>query len=50
MIVKIDKSFQKDVSKINDAKVTTAIVEAINSIQEAEGLPSIKNLKKLTGY
>ena len=50
MIVRIDKSFQKDVSKINDAKIKTAVVETINSIQEAEGLTSIKNLSKLTGY
>lgn len=50
MIVKIDKSFQKDVSKINDVKIKTAIVETINLIQESETLSSINNLKKLSGY
>ncbi|MFB9841367.1 type II toxin-antitoxin system RelE family toxin [Mucilaginibacter ginsenosidivorans] len=50
MIVKIDKSFQKDVSKINDVKIKTAIVETINLIQESEILSSINNLKKLSGY
>ena len=34
MIVRIDKSFQKDVGKINDAKIKHAIVEIINLIQE----------------
>jgi mRNA interferase RelE/StbE len=50
MIVRIDKSFQKDVSRINDAKIKTAMVETIKAIREAENLASIKNLKKLTGY
>ena len=50
MIVRIDKSFQKDVNKINDAKVKTAIVEAIRHAQSAEYLSSINNLKKLIGH
>ena len=50
MIVRIDKSFQKDVSKINDAKLKRTISEAIENIQKAESLSSIVNLKKLTGY
>jgi mRNA interferase RelE/StbE len=50
MIVRIDKSFQKDVDKINDAKIKHAIIEAIHLIQDTENFSSIKNLKKLTGY
>lgn len=45
MIVRIDKSFQKDVNKINDAKVKTEIVEIINHAQSAEYLSSINNIK-----
>lgn len=36
MIVRIDKSFQKDVDKINDAKIKLAIIESITFIQKAE--------------
>ncbi len=50
MIVRIDKSFQKDVSKINDAKIKQAIVETVQLIQETENLSLVNNLKKLTGY
>jgi mRNA interferase RelE/StbE len=49
MIVKIDKSFQKDISRITDAKVKLAIAEIIEAIEKSENLSSI-NLKKLTGY
>ena len=50
MIVRIDKSFQKDVSKINDAKTKNAIVEIITDIQSAENIAAINKLKKLVGY
>jgi mRNA interferase RelE/StbE len=50
MIVKIDKSFQKDVNKINDQKIKTSIAEIIQLIREAENLSAINNLKKLTGF
>lgn len=50
MIVRIDKSFQKDISKINDVKIKHAVAELIQSIQQTENLFSIANLKKLTGY
>ncbi len=50
MIVKIDKSFQKDVDKINDAKIKLAIIETIKNVQEVQNLSLIYNLKKLTGY
>ena len=50
MIVKIDKSFQKDISRITDAKVKLAIAEIIEAIEKSENLSSIINLKKLTGY
>ncbi len=50
MIVRIDKSFQKDTSKINDAKTKAAIAEVINNIQAATDISSINKLKKIVGY
>lgn len=50
MIVRIDKSFQKDVNKISDEKVKATIIEVIRHTQSAEHLSSINNLKKLTGH
>jgi hypothetical protein len=50
MIVRIDKSFQKDVSKLNDAKTKHAIIELVKNTQLAENLSSINNIKKLAGY
>ncbi len=50
MIVRIDKSFQKDISKITDAKVKHLIRETIEAIQTNENFSSVVNLKKLTGY
>ena len=50
MIVRIDKSFQKDLAKINDLKLKEAIFDIITSAKESTNLTSINNLKKLTGY
>jgi len=50
MIVRIDKSFQKDINKITDAKIKLAIFETVTTIRESENLSSITGLKKLTGY
>ena len=50
MIVKIDKSFQKDVSKIHDVKLKSAIYEIIKQIQETDNISEISNLKKLKGH
>ena len=50
MIVRIDKGFQKDISKIHDAKIKRSVSETIENIRQAENLISVTNLKKLTGY
>lgn len=50
MIVRIDKSFQKDLDKINDEKIKISVVEIIRDIQTVKTISSIKNFKKLTGY
>lgn len=49
MIVKIDKSFQKDVKKIQNKKIRHSIAEIIIQIQKADSLEEILNLKKLKG-
>ncbi len=49
MIVKIDKSFEKDVKKINNKSIYQKIYAVINEFQDAEKLSEIKNLKKLKG-
>ncbi len=49
MIVKIDKSFDKDVKKLKVVNVKQKILLVINEIQNAEKLSDIRNLKKLTG-
>jgi mRNA interferase RelE/StbE len=50
MIVRIDKSFQKDLNKINDQKIKDSVVEIIRNIQLAQQLSAINNLKKLAGH
>lgn len=50
MIVRIDKSFQKDANKIRDPKTKSALIEVLEFIQLAETLSEINNLKKLTGF
>jgi mRNA interferase RelE/StbE len=50
MIVRIDKSFQKDLSKINNAKVKHLVADTIERIQQSRDLSSITDLKKLAGH
>jgi len=47
MIVKIDKSFEKDTDKINDQKLLLKIVSVIKSFDKATTIVSIKNIKRL---
>jgi mRNA interferase RelE/StbE len=49
MIVFIDKSLDKDVSKINDKKIKAKLAIVIEQLQEVEKLSEIVNLKKLQG-
>ena len=50
MIVRIDKTFHKDVGKITDAKVKEAIAEIIKALLSTDELSEVNNLKKLVGY
>jgi mRNA interferase RelE/StbE len=50
MKVLIDKSFDKDVSKIDDKKIRLSIVALIEEVQKAKNLSDITNIKKLKGH
>ena len=50
MIVRIDKSFQKDLDKILDDKIKHPIIDIIREAQNAESIASLKNFKKLSGH
>ena len=49
MIVKIDKSFVKDVEKINSSSINEKLSRIIPGIQKASKISEISNLKKLHG-
>lgn len=50
MIVRVDKSFEKDTQKIKDKKVLKKLADLIQKLQEIQGLEEIQHLKKLKGY
>ena len=47
MIVKIDKSFERDTKKIKDKKILAKVADAIEQVQSSENNREIKNIKKL---
>ncbi len=49
MIVRVDKSFQKDTTKINQEPLKKEIINIIRKIQEAKQLTEISNCKKIRG-
>lgn len=49
MIVKIDKSLEKDLSKIKEKSVLKKLHSVITAIQNSVNLSELKNLKKLKG-
>ena len=49
MVVKIDKSFVKDVNRIKDQRLRNHIADCIDQMQKAESLSQIISLKKITG-
>jgi mRNA interferase RelE/StbE len=50
MIVSFEKSFIKDISKLTDKSLKKKLAGVIETLEAADSLNSIKNLKKLTGY
>ena len=49
MIVRIDKTFEKDVKKIRDIKLLKELAHCILEIETIEDFRKIRNLKKLQG-
>jgi mRNA interferase RelE/StbE len=50
MNVQFRKSFLKDLKKLNDRRLKTAIHDCIIDVENAANLGQIKNLKKLSGF
>ncbi len=49
MKVLVDKSFEKDTSKINNKRILNSIADCIEEIQAANRLSDITHCKKLKG-
>jgi mRNA interferase RelE/StbE len=49
MIVRIDKSFEKDTNKIKDKNLLYSIADSIELLVKADNIKSIKNIKKIKG-
>ncbi len=49
MIVKVDRTFQKDLRKIESRTLNLKIVKVIEAVQQAKDIHQIKDLKKLKG-
>jgi len=49
MILKIDKSFEKDFKKARNEKLRAKLLSILVNIQKASKLSEIKNIKKLKG-
>jgi hypothetical protein len=50
MLVRIEKSFEKDVFKIPDKALLRKIEAIIKELMKADNLQHVRNLKKLKGY
>lgn len=50
MNINYEKSFLKDIQKLNDKKVAAKLKDFISSLEEKENLQNIPNIKKLKGY
>ncbi len=50
MIVKIDKSFEKDSNKIKDKSILNKIASCVEQVRQSDKVSDITNLKKLKGF
>ena len=50
MNINYEKSFLKDIQKLNDKKIATKLKSFISDLEEKENLQNILNIKKLKGY
>jgi len=49
MIVKINKSFEKDVKNINSQSINKNLIKIINEMEIANKISDLSNLKKIQG-
>lgn len=49
MIVKIDRSFEKDVKDINSRLINQILIKIINELKTKDKISDISNLKKIQG-
>ena len=50
MKVKIEKSFDRDVSKVRDKKILQTLYDFIPAIEGAKSIQEIRHIKKIEGY
>lgn len=50
MVIKIDKSFDKDLKKVTDKVVLKKVLEVYENVAEVKTVADIKGLKKLSGF
>ena len=50
MIVKIDKSFEKDTRKISDRNILKSIATCIKEAEACGNIRDLKSIKKLKGF
>ena len=50
MKIRIEKSFDKDIDKINDKKLLKKLRTFISTVENAESIHEIPYIKKIVGY
>jgi mRNA interferase RelE/StbE len=50
MIVKTDRSFDKDINKITDSVLCNKVADVIEKMQLIENINNLVGIKKLVGY
>jgi len=50
MIVLFDRSFSKSIDKLRDQKIKERIIKIITSVEQADSIDKIPNIKKMTGW
>jgi mRNA interferase RelE/StbE len=50
MIIKFDKTFDREIEKLKNRRLQNSIVDALKEIERAGIIQEVKNLKKLKGF
>ena len=50
MIINVDKSFLKDIEKIQDKKVIWKIIKTLDELNQKETILDFPNIKKMAGF